>query len=51
MWLLMMPGMTYLPVASISASAAQPRGTPPTRAISPSSTQMFVGPKAGSAFP
>jgi hypothetical protein len=51
MWPLMMPGMTYFPVASMTASGTQPLGTRPTAAIRPPSTQMFAGPKGGSAFP
>jgi hypothetical protein len=44
MWVLTRPGMTYLPVASITASAVSPWRGGPTRAIRPSSTRMSTGP-------
>ena len=53
MCVLTMPGITYLPVASItmSASGQLPRVALPMREITPSSVRMSGGPAAGTAGP
>ena len=53
MCVLTMPGITYFPVASMTASACgQPsRELSPMRAIKPSSSRMSVGPCGGVAGP
>jgi hypothetical protein len=52
MCVLTMPGMTYLPVPSITASASNAR-PPPSRmsAMTPSCSTMSIGPYGGFALP
>jgi hypothetical protein len=51
MCVLTIPGSTYLPVASMTASATCWPADGPTRAISPSSTSTSTGPNGGFALP
>ena len=52
MCVLTMPGMTYLPVASITMSGSpQPASALPIREMTPSSARMSNGPAAGVPLP
>ena len=53
MWVLTMPGMTYLPAASMimSGSGHRSAALSPIRAMRPSSARRSVGPYAGVAGP
>src|SRR6266568_5276377 len=53
MWVFTMPGMTYFPVASITASASGHFSAValPIRAMSPASTSRSTGPNAGTPVP
>jgi hypothetical protein len=53
MCVLTMPGITYLPVASITASAGRATDSPgePMDAILPSSMTMSAGPYGGLRLP